>query len=98
MPTASVPPGIVKAKLPLPERAPVALKEDPLAVNVTFPVGADPPAGELATVTVTPSELLELMLDGEGETVTVSAALPTVLGQALTTLATLSEPRPVAKS
>jgi hypothetical protein len=77
-----------------------------VADSVTVPVGAMVcPFGSFGapvappTVTVTLSVLLELMLVGLGVTVIVGAAEPGVTAvQAFTTLATFSEPRPVARS
>jgi hypothetical protein len=60
------------------------------------PVGIAPPEAELATVTVTFKLWFDVMLDDTGVTVTFAVPTPTVPGQAFTTFATLSDPRPVA--
>jgi hypothetical protein len=68
------------------------------AVSVTVPVGAAPPAGELATVPVTPSARVTLRLLCAGVTDTVTAVPPETAAQPFTTLATFSDPKPVAIS
>jgi hypothetical protein len=72
------------------------------AVSVTVPVGATLTPVEVttapATVPVTASVSFDDRVVTAGVTVTVALELPTVAGHALTTFATLREPRPVAWS
>jgi hypothetical protein len=71
---------------PLLTSDPDALYAKPPAVSVAVPEGVVPPAGELATVTVTLKVLFEFMVENWGVTVTVDAVLPLMAGQAWTTL------------
>jgi hypothetical protein len=96
VPALRLPPGIVNEVVP-PERDCADDVYTPLE-SVTVPVGVVPPDGELATVTVTARLWLEAMLFCPGATLTVVLPAPTVAVQAFTTLATFSDPSPVARS
>jgi hypothetical protein len=93
--------GMVMEYPPLAESAVAGDVNDP-AVRIKVPVGVAPPEGELATVPVTVKGAEASVVAEAGVTVTETGAVPPAeagtAAQALTTLATFSEPRPVARS
>jgi hypothetical protein len=94
VPTASAPAATGIEALPL-VRLVAAEVKLPL-VNTTVPVGVAL-APVTATVTVVPCAVV--MLDGDAEAATVAVAVPVVAPlHPFTTLATFSEPSPVASS
>jgi hypothetical protein len=89
------------AKVYAPDASVSAEEVYPPPERVTVPVGVVPPDVEAATVTGTLSAVPALRLVEAGVTVTVAVPVPVVVlppTQPFTTLATLSEPSPVARS
>jgi hypothetical protein len=99
VPTVKVFAGIVIIALPL-AKVPGNGAEGgmPPPESDTVPVGVVPPAGELATVTVTPSATFDCTEFAAGVTVTVAVPVPNCETKELTTFATFIDPRPVARS
>jgi len=94
VPTASNPGDSENVKVPF-ARLLAAEMNVPL-LNCTVPVGV-PLAPVTVTVTVVPWALVKL--EGDAETVTVAIAVPVAdAAKEFTTLATFSEPSPVASS